>query len=80
VREQQVYDQLKSRHIGLGDSDTTKHEWMTNVHRDSYASVVGHPALLEYLAIAQDKSKIELKEEMIMKMVKPCGPIPKSDQ
>lgn len=24
VREQQVYDQLKSRHIGLGDEATTK--------------------------------------------------------
>ena len=29
-------------HPSMGDADTTKHEFMTNIRRDSAASTVGH--------------------------------------
>lgn len=73
LRDQQVYDQLKSRHIGLGDADTTKHEFMGNVFRDSYSSVLGHPALLEFVSISKQQPKIMVKQQLIEKMVNPCA-------
>jgi splicing factor 3B subunit 5 len=79
LKEQQVYTQLKSKHIGLGDADTTKHEFMTNVFRDSYSSVVGHPALLEYVSLSHEVPRQLLKHQLIEKMVRPCGPRPTSD-
>lgn len=50
---------------------------MENVHRDTYASTAGHPALLEYLAIGNDTPKALMKTKLIEKMVKPCGLAPK---
>lgn len=46
------------------------------MHRDSYASAVGHPAILSYLAIAEEKPKWIVRQELIEKMVRPCGPAP----
>ena len=31
-------EHLQSKYIGTGHGDTTKWEWVTNQHRDSYAS------------------------------------------
>ena len=31
-------EHLQSKYIGTGHADTTKWEWVTNQHRDTYAS------------------------------------------
>jgi splicing factor 3B subunit 5 len=31
-------------------------EWITNIHRDSYASHIGHYPRLSYMAMAQNES------------------------
>ena len=36
-------------------------EWVVNQHRDSLASYVGHPNLMEYFAIADNESKARVK-------------------
>lgn len=31
-------------------------EWQTNIHRDTYASYLGHPSLLAYISVAENES------------------------
>ena len=69
-------EHLQSKYIGTGHADTTKWEWLTNQHRDSYASYVGHHDLLNYLAIAENESKARLRFNYLKKMVQPCGAPP----
>ncbi|SMQ45779.1 unnamed protein product [Zymoseptoria tritici ST99CH_3D7] len=51
LRTQQQLESLQNKYIGTGHADTTKHEWTSNIARDSYASFQGHPPLLHYMAI-----------------------------
>jgi splicing factor 3B subunit 5 len=69
-------EHLQSKYIGTGHADTTKWEWMTNQHRDSYASYIGHYDLLNYLAISENETKARLKFNFLKKMTQPCGPPP----
>lgn len=39
-------------------------EWLTHQHRDTLASIVGHPTLNSYLAIADGESMGRIKFEM----------------
>lgn len=69
VRQQQLYQVMKQKHVGLGNDDTNRDEWMTNVHRDTYNSILGHSGLLEYVSLASgDHSKRTTKLEIIDKM------------
>jgi len=67
-------DQLKARYIGTGDADMTKYEWLTNIHRDTFASHVGHYDALSYFAVAQNDSIGRVRLEMLEQMIQPCGP------
>jgi splicing factor 3B subunit 5 len=69
-------EHLQSKYIGTGHSDTTKWEWMTNQHRDTYTSYLGHNDLLNYIAVAENESKARLKFNFLKKMLQPCGPPP----
>lgn len=66
-------EHLQSKYIGTGHGDTTKWEWMTNQHRDTFASYIGHYDLLNYLSIAENECKARLKFNYLKKMVQPCG-------
>jgi len=70
-------DQLKARYIGTGHADMTKYEFVTNQHRDTLASHVGHYDQLSYFAVAQNESIGRVRHNMLEKMVQPCGPPPK---
>lgn len=39
-------------------------EWMTNQHRDTSSSIVGHPALLQYLSVADGEATARTKFEL----------------
>lgn len=39
-------------------------EWMTHQHRDTLASIVGHPSLTSYLAIADGEATGRIRFEM----------------
>ncbi|CCC71113.1 hypothetical protein NCAS_0G02260 [Naumovozyma castellii] len=69
-RQQHVYQTLKQKHLSLGDENTTKEEWLTNVQRDIYNSIQGHSGLLEYTALNQQglTSSQMLRVSMIKKM------------
>ena len=54
-------EHLQSKYIGTGHADTTKFEWVTNQHRDTYASYMGHFDMMNYFAIAENESKARVK-------------------
>ena len=39
-------------------------EWLTHQHRDTLASIVGHPSLTSYLAIADGEATGRIRFEM----------------
>ena len=69
-------DQLRAKYIGTGDADMTKYEWVTNMHRDTMASHVGHYDQMSYYAVAQNESLGRVKKEFLEKMLEPCGKPP----
>jgi len=73
---QSQLEHLQQRHLGTGHADTTKYEWAVNQHRDSLCYYVTHPAMLDYLAIAQGVTRQRVRYSMLMKMVKPVGDNP----
>lgn len=46
-------------------------EWQTNIHRDSYASYIGHPPLLQYFALALGEPQAKVRTDFID--VSSCG-------
>ncbi|KAF3163088.1 hypothetical protein TWF788_001693 [Orbilia oligospora] len=79
LRTQQQLEQLQARFVGTGHADTTKFEWTSNIHRDSYASYVGHPPLLSYMALGLNEPAAKLRTRLIEKMIQPVGPPPEKE-
>ncbi|KAK9702213.1 Splicing factor 3B subunit 5 [Basidiobolus ranarum] len=67
-------EHLQSKYVGTGHADTNKFEWLSNQHRDSYASFVGHNHLLSYFAITENETTARVRYNMLQKMIQPCGP------
>jgi splicing factor 3B subunit 5 len=65
LRAQQQLEQLQARYVGTGHADTTKFEWTSNIQRDSYASYVGHPPLLSYMAIGMGECREKIRAQMV---------------
>ncbi|CAE7109641.1 unnamed protein product [Rhizoctonia solani] len=72
-------EHLHARYTGTGHADITKYEWLTHQHRDTSASIVGHPPLTTYLSIADGEATGRVRFEMIERMLQPCGPPPPKD-
>jgi splicing factor 3B subunit 5 len=51
--------------VGTGHADTTRFEWTSNIQRDSYASYIGHPPLLSYMAIGMGECREKVRSMMI---------------
>ncbi|CAO3643672.1 unnamed protein product [Cunninghamella blakesleeana] len=73
-------EHLQSKYIGTGHADTIKHEWVSNQHRDTYSSIIGHNPLLSYISVAENESKGRVKTKLLEKMIMPCGPPPVRDE
>lgn len=69
-------EHLQSKYIGTGHADTNKWEWLTNQHRDSCASYMGHADMLSYFALAENESKARVRFNLMERMLQPCGPPP----
>ncbi|KAK4155171.1 splicing factor 3B subunit 5/RDS3 complex subunit 10 [Chaetomidium leptoderma] len=88
LRNQQELERLQAKYIGTGHPDTTSWEWKTNIHRDTYSSIAGHPPLLSYLALAENEPVAKVRIQMIrvcscsypclrrLKMLQPAGAPP----
>jgi len=55
---------VHARYTGTGHADLTKWEWATHQHRDTLSSIVGHPALTSFVALADNESIGRIKFEM----------------
>ena len=47
-------------------------EWLVNQHRDSFASYIGHPNLVEFFAIAENESKARVKFNFLQVCMAPA--------
>lgn len=80
LRTLQQLEALQAKYIGTGHADTTRHEWTNTIVRDSYASYIGHPALLSYMALGMGEAKDVVRGQFIEKMVRGAGnPPPNED-
>lgn len=80
LRTQQQLEALQTRYIGTGHADTTKFEWTSNIHRDSYASYIGHPPMLSYLSIGLGETKEMVRMRCLEGMVRPVGAPPEKEE
>ncbi|TLD32992.1 hypothetical protein PspLS_01371 [Pyricularia sp. CBS 133598] len=88
LRSQQELERLQAKYIGTGHPDTTSWEWKTNIQRDTYSSIAGHPPLVAYISLAENEPVAKTRAQMIRigcladsvklrkKMIQPCGPPP----
>ncbi|KAL0640840.1 hypothetical protein Q9L58_000147 [Maublancomyces gigas] len=79
LRATQQLEQLQARYIGTGHADTTKFEWVSNVHRDTLATYVGHPPLLEYMSVATGEPMAKMRTKFIERMIRPVGKPPEKE-
>ncbi|KAG5356369.1 hypothetical protein CJU89_6098 [Yarrowia sp. B02] len=70
LREQQLFQLSQSRYLGVGNPDTSKQEWQTNVARDSYASYLGHPGVLAHMSLAQGQTEAETRLQFLDRLAK----------
>ncbi|SCV02891.1 LAME_0H06040g1_1 [Lachancea meyersii CBS 8951] len=61
-RQQQLFQVMRQKHLGLGTENTTTDEWITQVHKDTYYSMASHSAMLEYLTLSQGDSSKRITE------------------
>ena len=72
-------EQLYAKYPGTGSADTTKHEWITNIHRDTLASHISSPSRLMYFAVCENQSIAKIRYRLLNQMQNPCGKRPISD-
>lgn len=70
-REEHVFEQQQAKHLGLGDPDMSREVWLTNIYRDSYASIIGHSGALQGIAIKRQLPVGVVRANLIEKMVNP---------
>ncbi|OJJ04069.1 hypothetical protein ASPVEDRAFT_54306 [Aspergillus versicolor CBS 583.65] len=80
LRTLQNLEAMQARYVGTGHADTTKHEFLSNIARDTYASYVGHAPLLGYMAVGMGESREKVRAAMIEKMVRGVGPPPETQE
>jgi splicing factor 3B subunit 5 len=76
LRAQQQLEAQQARFIGIGSADTNKFEWMSNMQRDSLASYIGHPPLLQYMSIGLGQPREVTRVQLLERMIRPVGPPP----
>ncbi|KAJ7465315.1 splicing factor 3B subunit 5/RDS3 complex subunit 10, partial [Mycena latifolia] len=72
-------EHLHARYTGTAVPDALRSDWVTHQHRDTLASIVGHPTLTSFLTIADSESLGRIKFEITERMLQPCGPPPQKD-
>ncbi|GAW81698.1 splicing factor [Plasmodium gonderi] len=72
-------EHLQSKYQGSGHSDTTRWEWLTNIHRDTLASHVGHYSRLAYFAIVENEPIAKIRYRCLQNMSLPIVPNSKKE-
>ncbi len=71
---------MQAKYVGTGHADLSRFEWAVNIHRDSYASYIGHHPMLCYHAVAENESIGRIKYNFMQKMLLPCGLPPEKQE
>lgn len=56
-----------------------EHKWFTSIHRDSYASHIGHKDMLSFFSIANNQHAERVRLTMVERMLQPCGSLKKAE-
>mmetsp|Transcript_16699 Transcript_16699/g.29566 ORF Transcript_16699/g.29566 Transcript_16699/m.29566 type:complete len:112 (+) Transcript_16699:116-451(+) len=70
------WEHLENKFVGTGNPDITKFEWGVNMQRDTLASHLGHADMMSFFAVAENESIERVRNQLLTKMVEPCGPPP----
>ena len=62
------------------DTISSYSEFLTNQHRDTLSSHIGHYDHLSYYAVAQNDAIGRVRSQLLEKMLQPCGPPPKKKE
>ena len=73
-------EHLQAKYVGTGHPDMRRFDWALNIHRDSYASYIGHHSMSAYFAVVLNESVGRTKYEMMQKMLLPCGVPPAEEE
>lgn len=71
VRETHQYLHQKARYIGVGNADTSRDEFITNMQRDTLASLAMHDNVVTYNATATNTHPELVRQALIKRMVQP---------
>lgn len=55
----------KKRYYNNNNNNNDISEWLTNQHRDSLASFIGHNSLLSYFSVAENETKARVKNNLL---------------
>ena len=69
-------EKIGAAHPSMGDADTTQHEFMTNIQRDSAASTIGHKDILTFRSVAKNSHIERERLNLLESMLQPIGPPP----
>ena len=67
-------EHLQLKYQGTGHADTSKHEWVSNMQRDTLASHVSHHSRLMFMAVAENEPIARVRFNCLNKMVQPIPP------
>mmetsp|Transcript_12893 Transcript_12893/g.24381 ORF Transcript_12893/g.24381 Transcript_12893/m.24381 type:complete len:89 (+) Transcript_12893:73-339(+) len=73
-------EHLQAKYVGTGHPDIHRFDWMTNIHRDTYSTMIGNHNMISYVALCQNESVGRARFDMLGKMVLPCGKPPEDEE
>jgi splicing factor 3B subunit 5 len=71
VRDAHQLNQLKQKYGGVGDSNTTRREFFTTIHRDTLASIIGHEPILQYNSVIMNQHPEVTRQQLLRKFIDP---------
>ena len=72
-------EHLASKYVGTGHADTNRFEWVANIKRDTYASIISNHSLATYQSVGEHESIGRVKYMMKESMLMPCGVPPERE-
>ena len=73
-------EHLQLKYQGTGHADTTRQEWMENMHRDTLASHVSHHNRLIFMALVENEPVARVRFNCLNKMIQPVRKVDNSSQ
>ena len=70
------WEHVNAKFVGTGHPDITRHELASHIHRDTYATYLGHHDMLLYSSTVEGSTCARMRFKLLEKMGNPCGPPP----